>query len=353
MTQPEKIRVLVVDDSSLMRKVVTDALTRDPQIEVVGTALDPYIAREKIISLNPDVLTLDIDMPRMDGITFLKILMEHHPMPIVILSSLVRDGSEKAMEALQAGAVDVVAKPDGSNENHDLGPAFIEKIKAAAQAKIFKRDSKNALRKTVITTISDTFHPRQLILLGASTGGPEALNYVISQLPAKMPGICIVQHIPPGFVETFTKRLARSSAAELRTAVEGDIIKPGLILVAPGDVHMHLDWKKDHYVVRLSKGAPVWHQRPSVDVLFNSAADHASEHTIAALFTGMGKDGAEGMRKLKDKGAQTIAQNEESCAVFGMPRAAIEMGAVSKIAPLEVIPEVLFSMAYSKKGLAY
>jgi two-component system chemotaxis response regulator CheB len=339
---PKKIRVLVVDDSSLMRKAVSEALASDPEIEVVGTALDPFIAREKIISLKPDVLTLDIDMPRMDGITFLKILMEHHPMPVLILSSLTKEGSEKALEALQAGAVDVMPKP-ANNENRELGPIFVEKVKAASQVKVASHILKPL--KSRMNPLPGVFHPKQVILMGASTGGLEALIEIIAHLPGEMPGICIVQHIPAEFSQAFARRLGTYSAGEVREAVEGDVLKPGLILVAPGDFHMLLDWRRDHYSVRLTKGPAIWHQRPSVDALFNSVVSSASDYTTAVILTGMGKDGAEGMRKLREKGAHTIAQNEESCAIFGMPRAAIEMGAASKIIALDDIPEMLLKIS--------
>ncbi|MDD2706892.1 MAG: chemotaxis response regulator protein-glutamate methylesterase [Verrucomicrobiae bacterium] len=351
MITTKKIRVLIVDDSAIVRKLVTESLSHDPQIEVVGTAIDPYVARDKILSLKPDVLTLDIEMPRMDGITFLKILMKHHPMPIIILSSLTQSGSMRALEAMQSGAVDVLGKPSSSYSIGELGSVLAEKVKAAAVARI-SRLAKPEASETAVTeappsrVISKQIHyPRQVILLGASTGGTEALKEVLTRLPDNLPGICIVQHIPAYFSKAFADRLNNICAMEVREAVDGDRVKPGLALVAPGNYHMLLQWHVDQYWVHLKQGPPVWHQRPAVDVLFNSASDCAKEHAVAALFTGMGRDGAEGMLKLKQAGAQTIAQNEETCVVFGMPRAAIELGAADHVLPLLEIPQALVNLS--------
>lgn len=339
---PARIKVLVVDDSSLMRKAISDSLSQDLEIEVVGTALDPYIARDKILTLKPDVLTLDIDMPRMDGITFLKILMEHHPIPIVILSSMTREGSEKAMEALNAGAVDVMVKPDNSAKIKEFGKLLVEKVKTAVQAKRFPRKHDEPKRKILVLNPSTShFHPRQVILMGASTGGVEALTHVLTNLPKEMPPICVVQHIPPEFTNGFASRLCKFSSAHVKVAQDGEAIEPGIIYIAPGGIHFTLQWQQDRYLVKLTQSAPVWHQRPSVDVLFESVESTASENTVAVLMTGMGKDGAEGMRKLKSKGAITIAQNETTCAIFGMPKAAIDAGAVTEVLGLDEIPEYL------------
>lgn len=353
MTLNRKIKVLVVDDSAVVRKLISEALGKDPDIEVVGTASDPYVARDKIVELEPDVLTLDIEMPRMDGLTFLKVLMHHYPLPVILISSLTKEGSEHAMRALQLGAVEVLAKPSGSFSVGELGDQIIEKVKAAAISKVRRLPeeiSASITSQNVLSSPIYQLNPRQVILLGASTGGTEALKDVITALPENMPGICIVQHIPSYFSKAFAERLNELSQLEVREAVEGDIVKPGLALVAPGDYHMVLKWNGSQHYVSLRQEPPVWHQRPSVDVLFSSAVECAhGPSTIAAIFTGMGKDGAEGMFKLKKIGAKTFAQDEESCVVFGMPRAAIEIGAVDRVLSLQDFPRTLVSSVATMK----
>ena len=343
------IRVLIVDDSAVVRKLVADALKADPAIEVVGTAVDPYAARDKIQQLNPDVLTLDLEMPRMDGLTFLKILMEQRPLPVIIMSSLSQRGSDYALEALRLGALDVLAKPGGPYSFGDLGPQLIARIKAVAGAKIGKRKpepispppSGSGAPSSVFRPPSSTFsprpsgtrslHPRSLILLGASTGGTEALREVLTQLPAGLPPIAIVQHIPPVFSKSFADRLNQLCAFDVREAVDGERLTPGLALVAPGDFHLLLQWRADHYCARVVSGPPVWHQRPAVDLLFKSAADcGAGPHALAGILTGMGKDGADGLLRLRQHGATTFAQDEATSVVYGMPRAAWENGAAQK-----------------------
>ncbi|HEY8965436.1 MAG TPA: chemotaxis protein CheB, partial [Candidatus Methylacidiphilales bacterium] len=270
MSAERKIKVLVVDDSAIVRRLLTDQLGKDSGIEVVGTAVDPYVARDKILELNPDVLTLDIEMPRMDGLTFLKILMKHHPMPIIIFSSLTQTGSGYAMQALQAGAVDVLGKPDGSASVGHMGAQLVEKVKAAARAKIRnlpQAPAPIATRAAARTSAppppalvpgrpagAPAWHPRQLILLGASTGGTEALREVLVRMPRDIPGICIVQHIPPYFSKAFADRLNSLCDFDVREAVDGDIVEPGLALVAPGDYHMVLHWIGHRYRVSLNKG---------------------------------------------------------------------------------------------------
>ncbi len=362
MPAEKKIKVLVVDDSAIVRRLLTDQLGKDSGIEVVGTAIDPYVARDKILELNPDVVTLDIEMPRMDGLTFLKILMKHHPMPIIIFSSLTQAGSGYAMQALQFGAVDVLGKPDGSSSVGHMGAQLVEKVKAAARAKlrnlpqppapIATRASGARTQAPAPTLVpgrptgAPGWHPRQTILLGASTGGTEALREVLIRLPRDIPGVCIVQHIPPYFSKAFADRLNSLCDLEVREAVDGDIVEPGLALVAPGDYHMILRWIGQRYRVELTKGEPVWHQRPAVDNLFFSAVEAgAAPYAVGGLFTGMGKDGAEGLLKLKQNGAPTYAQNEETCVVFGMPRAAMELGAADQMLPLGDFPQALMNAA--------
>jgi two-component system chemotaxis response regulator CheB len=387
-----KIRVLIIDDSAVIRKVVSEALAIDPEIEVVGTAIDPYIARDKIVKLKPDVLTLDIEMPRMDGLTFLKIIMEERPLPVIIMSSLSKSGSQYAIEALRLGAVDVLGKPGGAYSFGDLGPQLIGKIKAAAHARLrkpvptrvpFKKTAEPATEPTTGNAPSAVetpaphpeappplpqrppphrpapapaapkrapvrphlHHPRSLILLGASTGGTEALREVLTALPAELPGIAIVQHIPAHFSRAFAERLNTTCAFEVREAVDGDILTPGLALVAPGNFHMMLHWSGDCYRVRISDGPMVWHQRPAVDVLFKSAADLAGPHAIAGILTGMGKDGAEGLLRLREKGATTFAQDEATSVVYGMPRVAWENGAAQRQLALDHVADFIAQTA--------
>lgn len=346
------IRVLIVDDSAVVRKLVSDALRADRDIEVVGTAIDPYVARDKIKALQPDVLTLDLEMPRMDGLTFLKILMEQHPLPVIIMSSLTQRGSDYALEALRLGAFDVLAKPSGSYSFGDLGPQLIARIKASAGARLrgFRArsgaDVTAALRATVRKTAGAprpaSGSNRDIILLGASTGGTEALREVLADLPADVPPIAIVQHIPPVFSKTFADRLNQLCALEVREAVDGDRLQPGVALVAPGNFHMMIQWSTDHYRVRVVNGPAVWHQRPAVDLLFKSAVDcGAAPHALGGVLTGMGRDGADGLLRLRERGAATFAQDEATSVVYGMPRAAWENGAAQRQLPLDQIADFI------------
>lgn len=341
------VRVLVVDDSAVVRKLVTDALKHDPEIEVVGTAIDPYMARDKIQQLNPDVITLDLEMPRMDGLTFLKILMEQRPLPVIIMSSLTQRGTDCALEALRLGAMDVLAKPGGSYSFGDLGPQLIARIKAAAGAKIRDGRAERPAPSAPLPAPTAVRRPRpatsrHVILLGASTGGTEALREVLTHLPDGLPGIAIVQHIPPVFSQHFASQLNELCAFEVREAVDGDLLRPGLALVAPGNYHMLLVRQLDHYVVRVLSGPPVWHQRPAVDLLFKSAADcGAAPHALAGVFTGMGRDGADGLLRLRQLGATTFAQDEATSVVYGMPRVAWENGGAQQQVPLDRAAEFI------------
>ena len=386
----EPVKVLIVDDSALVRRLLTDALSKDREIQVVGSAPDPFIARNKILELNPDVITLDIEMPKMDGLTFLKVLMQYRPMPVIVISSLTQTGSQKALEALQLGAVDVFPKPSGSYSVCDDLTSLIEKIKAAAKTKIkIKRDSagigvkqsvqagetagRNILDSGTNNSVANPgvlsvrvpstglvnqpqrfpdrgrrYSIKKVILIGASTGGTEAITQVLTALPKDLPGICIVQHIPAYFSAAFANRLNSMCALEVREAKSGDKVKPGLALVAPGGFHMLLKWQPDGYVVELNQGPPVHHQRPAVDVLFESAVKvGAAKDALAVIMTGMGSDGAAGMLKLHQNGAFTVAQDEASCVVFGMPKEAIKLGGVSKILNLSQIASFIDSYATS------
>lgn len=371
----KKIRVLIVDDSAVVRKLASDALAADPEIEVVGTAIDPYMARDKLRELSPDVLTLDLEMPRMDGLTFLRLLMERRPLPVIVMSSLSQRGSEYALEALRLGAVDVLGKPSGSYSFGHLGPQLVAMVKTAACARVRAiappppgpaapghsappiasastppmaiRHVASAFRPAAPKTPVDAarlrqLDPRAVILLGASTGGTEALRDVLTHLPGNLPGIAIVQHIPATFSKAFADRLNTLCTLEVREACDGDRVAPGTALIAPGNFHLLLQWAGDGYRVRVTDGPQVWHQRPAVDLLFKSAADcGAGPHALAGVLTGMGKDGAEGLKKLRDKGATTFAQDEASCVVYGMPKAAWENGGAQLQVPLDRIAPYL------------
>ena len=341
MNSLKKIKVLVVDDSAVVRKMICDALAKDPQIEVVGTAPDPYVAREKIIELSPDVLTLDIEMPRMDGITFLKILQQHRPIPVIIISSLTHAGSSAALAALEAGAVDVLAKPTSAFSIGNLGEQLAMHVKAAAVSRPVT-PAVAQTRATPALSRSGGYHPRQLILIGSSTGGTEALKEVLTRLPDGLPPIAIAQHIPAYFSRAFAERMNSLCELEVREAVDGDELRTGLALVAPGDFHMTVQWSGQSFRVALNQKPPVHHCRPAVDVLFRSASQCSGARIVAGILTGMGCDGAMGMQSLKTLGAKTFAQDEATCVVYGMPRAAVELGVVDQILPLpEIAPAII------------
>jgi two-component system chemotaxis response regulator CheB len=344
MTAKRKIRVLIVDDSAVARRSIRDALAQDSEIEVVDVACDAYVAREKILKLQPDVITLDLEMPRMDGLTFLRILNEHHPMPVVVVSALTPQGSAKAMEALAAGAVDVLAKPNGSQALGEVAYQLAHLVKAAARARL--RPIRSDTSVTVQPPVAESLPPgefsaRRVILIGASTGGVEALRFLLPRLPDGLPPIAVVQHIPPNFSRLMAERLNDLCPFEVREAVEGDTLRPGLCLVAPGDFHLALVGYGRGYRARLTQSPPVHHCRPAVDVLFRSAAEHAGAQAVAALLTGMGTDGARGLQALRAAGARTLAEHEDSCVVYGMPQAAIKLGVVDQVATLEQMPQAI------------
>lgn len=339
----KNIRVLVVDDSAIVRKVFTEELSRERGIEVVGTAPDPYVARDKIVLLKPDVVTLDIEMPRMDGITFLKKLMKYYPLPVIIVSSLTSRGSQLALEALSSGALEVISKPSASYSVGDMSIQLADKIRAVAQVKVTARTG--AEKKAGLQTgqkigshaLAETTH--KLIAIGASTGGTEALKAVLTRLPATTPGILIVQHMPAKFTTSFAQRLNDLCEITVKEAEDGDTVSKGLALIAPGNFHMLLKRSGARYYVAVKQGPLVHHQRPSADVLFQSVADYAGANALGIILTGMGADGAEGLLKMKTAGAKTIAQDEKSCVVFGMPKEAIKLGAVDKVVPLDDIAQ--------------
>jgi len=348
------IRVLVVDDSALVRKAIGDALSRDPDLEVVGTAPDPYVAREKIARLDPDVLTLDLEMPRMDGLTFLRILMQHHPLPVVVVSSLAQAGSRAALEAIEAGAVDVIAKPDGTMSLGAIGDKLAWHVKAAAEA---GRHVRRTPRAVTEPAPRPPFHPasparsgrdRQLIVIGASTGGVEALRQLVPRFPSGLPPIAVVQHISAHFSRTVAERLDALSQLSVREAGHHEPLRPGECVIAPGDRHLAIEKREDGFHTRLLQTPPLHHCRPAVDVLFRSAAEAAGGEVVAALLTGMGSDGALGMQAVRAAGGFTLAEHESSCVVYGMPRAAIDMGVVDRIVPLPGMAEAIIAAAHRR-----
>ena len=350
-----KIRVLIVDDSALMRQVLTSLLSKDPDIEVIGSAPDPYIAREKIKALHPDVLTLDVEMPKMDGLTFLEKLMRGHPMPVVMVSSLTEAGCQTTLRALELGAVDFIAKPkiDLREGMEEIAQDLIAKVKAAAMANV-KRQASGVRRETTPLTP----HPSPLtssmikttdaiIAIGSSTGGTEAVKDVLMALPPNIPPILITQHMPERFTKTWADRMNQLCRISVKEAEDGDSVLPGHALVAPGSYHMTLVRSGARYTVRINQDPPVNRHRPSVDVLFASVAQYAGANAVGVILTGMGRDGAKEMLAMKQAGAFTIAQDEASCVVFGMPKEAIKLGGVDKVLPLSEIPAAI--VAYVSK----
>lgn len=336
------VRVLIVDDSALVRRILSDALSRHDDIEVVGTATDPYVARERIVQLRPDVITLDIEMPRMDGLSFLAKLMKHFPIPVVVVSSLTPQNSETALRALALGAVGVIAKPGSSMAAADIVDELADAVREASHARVVKRDEpKDAspvLARPAIATIEST---HKLIALGASTGGTQALERVLRRFPVDAPATVIVQHMPEHFTASFAKRLDTVCAMSVREAKDGDYLAPGLALVAPGGKHLIVQASGARWVARVKDGPKVHHQRPAVDVTFQSVARAAGRNAVAALLTGMGADGAKGMLAMREAGAFTVAQDEATCVVYGMPREAVKLDAAVEVLPLDDIAGAL------------
>jgi two-component system chemotaxis response regulator CheB len=346
-----KIRVLIVDDSAIVRKILTETLSDMPDIEVAGTAPDPYVARDKILALNPDIVTLDIEMPRMDGLTFLKKLMRHHPMPVIIISSLAQNSCQIALEALRQGAVEVIAKPSGPYSVGDLKATIAAKIRAASVAKLQNRTASAplpevppALKKTA-ELVSSATGSTKIVAIGASTGGTEAIATVLAGLPSDSPPVLIAQHIPPVFSRAFADRMNQSCAMAVKEAVDGDLVRPGMALVAPGNFHMVLRKDQGTFRVIVKDGPLVCYQRPSVDVMFSSVADAAGASAVGVILTGMGADGARGLRRMRDAGARTIAQDEASCVVFGMPKEAIRLGGADRVMSLANIAGAILKEA--------
>ncbi len=341
------IKVLIVDDSAVVRKVFSDELSRERGIKVIGTAPDPYVARDKIVKLKPDVVTLDIEMPRMDGLTFLKKLMKYYPLPVIIVSSLTRKGGKLAMEALSNGALEVISKPSAAYSVGDMSVQLADKIRAVAQVnvkarlqpdkKINKTVTASSLRALAVTT-------NKIIAIGASTGGTEAIKTVLTALPPNSPGIVIVQHMPAQFTTSFAERLDSLSEITVKEAKDGDSVVNGQALLAPGNYHMLMKRSGARYYVQVKQGPLVHHQRPAVDVLFKSVSQCAGGNAIGIILTGMGSDGASGLLQMKEAGAGTIAQNEESCVVFGMPKEAIKLGCVDKVVDIRSVAKTALGM---------
>ncbi|MEQ8525965.1 chemotaxis response regulator protein-glutamate methylesterase [Gracilimonas sp.] len=348
------IKVLIVDDSAVVRKLLTEELNKQQDIEVVGTAMDPYIAREKIVQLKPDVLTLDLEMPRMEGLSFLAKLMKHFPMPVVVVSSLTPKNSANALNALRLGAVDVICKPGSAYSTQNISQDIVKAVRIASIARFDKHmemiKSVQAKQKTTGLKHSEgLLHTtNKLIAIGASTGGTRALEAVLTELPENLPGIVITQHMPPVFTKSFAERLNTICRLKVKEAEDGDLIKSGQALIAPGNFHMLVEKSGAKYYTRIKSGPPVHHQRPSVDVMFNSVAQAAGLNAMGVILTGMGADGAQGLLNMKEKGAYTIAQDEATSVVYGMPREAAKLGAAEEILPLQSIPDAIIKQMAKK-----
>ena len=360
----KKIRVLIIDDSALVRRLLTEILGSDPEIEIVGTAMDPHIARQKIKDLSPDVLTLDVEMPKMDGISFLRQLMRLRPMPVIMISSLTEEGAETTLEALAAGAIDFISKPkiDIANTLGDYTEEIIGKIKSAARVKVVARQSgsTNKPAQTVKpdSRVNDSIDEKysatailqrppqvralrtteKIIAIGASTGGTEAIKEVLMPLRPDNPAILITQHIPPVFSSAFARRMNLHTAMTVVEAADGQQVLPGHVYIAPGDKHLLLVRDGARYRCQLNDGPPVNRHKPSVDVLFRSVAQSAGKNAIGIILTGMGADGARGLNEMREAGAVTIAQDEKSSVVWGMPGEAVKLGAAQKVLALDQIP---------------
>lgn len=352
----KKVRVLIVDDSAVVRQTMTDILSSDPSIEVIGSARDPYQAAERMRESTPDVITLDVEMPRMDGITFLQKLMSQHPLPVVMCSSLTDKGSETAFKALEYGAVDIILKPRlGVKQFLEESKILIcDAVKAAAKAHLKKAGTATFNVQPKLT--ADAILPRQVsramvqttekvIVVGASTGGTEALKVFLEALPEDAPSIVIVQHMPEHFTRAFAERLNGLCRVSVKEAENDDTVIRGRALIAPGNKHTLLKSSGARYYVEVREGPLVSRHRPSVDVLFRSASRYAGKNAVGVIMTGMGDDGAKGMLEMKEAGAYTIAQDEQSCVVFGMPKEAIKLGAVQKVLPLSDIAQMVVNCA--------
>jgi two-component system, chemotaxis family, protein-glutamate methylesterase/glutaminase len=357
-----KIKVLIVDDSALIRAILTEIINQTDDLEVIGVARDPLIAREKIRELKPDVITLDIEMPNMDGLEFLEKLMRLHPLPVLMVSTLTQKGSESTLRALELGAIDFIAKPkvDVKNQLEAYAEEITSKLRMIAKAKIsskqiaHKHSAKTKTLKIGIdksspgkTNSSKLATNQKILVIGASTGGTEAIKDVLMEMPADCPPILIVQHMPPGFTKSYAARLDSLCAITVREAAHGERILSGHAYLAPGDYHLSIGRVSNYYICNVTQDPEVNRHRPAVDVLFNSVATLAKGNAVGVILTGMGKDGAAGMKRMYDKGCKNLAQDEASCVVFGMPKEAIAQGGVDEIVPLDEMAErVLAHLGY-------
>ncbi len=337
------IRVLIVDDSAVVRKLLSDALGQEPDIRVVGGAADPFMARDLILKHNPDVITLDIEMPRMDGLSFLRRIMEHRPMPVIIVSSITQNGSAASVEALRLGAIDVIAKPGGPGSVGEVADAIKRRVRALHAGPKLQLQRLNPSKPPAIAARARSAGRYQggVILVGASTGGTQAIEALLTRLPADVPPIVIVQHMPPLFTKAFADRLDRTCPMQVIESVGGEAIQPGVVYIAPGDRHLVIERHGLKLMTALRDGPPVHYQKPAVDVLFHSAARLQGVPMVAALLTGMGQDGADGMVALRQAGALTLAEDEQSCVVFGMPKEAIARGGACGVVTLFEMPDMI------------
>jgi two-component system chemotaxis response regulator CheB len=346
-----KIKVLVVDDSALVREIIASGLAKDPDIEVVGTAPDPYVARDKILKLKPDVLTLDVEMPRMDGVEFLRKLMVQYPLPVVMVSALTERGKQITLDALEAGALDFVTKPkaDVAKGLEMMLNELIVKLKIASVANVSHWKHKRSERSGPLTYAPKALSEStdKVIAIGASAGGTEAIKDVISGFPSNLPGVVIVQHMPAGFTKQFAERLNNECAMEVKEAENGDRVMPGRILIAPGGLQMRVERSGGEYRVRCMPGDLVCGHCPSVEVMMLSVAEHVGRNAVGVMLTGMGHDGANGLKAMRDAGARTIAQDEATCVVFGMPKVAYEKGGVERLVPLPDIAQTVIGLISS------
>jgi len=349
------IKVLIVDDSALVRKVLTQELGKQRDIEVVGTAIDPYVARDKIVKLKPDVLTLDLEMPRMDGLSFLAKLMKYHPMPVVVVSSLTPKNSENALNALRLGAIDVICKPGSAYSTQNISREIVKAVRAASVAKFDRVAAEQRVQPEAKQPIQPERNvglvhtTNKILAIGSSTGGTRALEEILPKLPPSIPGTVIVQHMPPVFTKSFADRLNTVCHVEVKEAEDGDLIETGKVLLAPGNYHMLVEKKGAKYYVKIKQGPPVHHHRPSVDVLFNSVASAAGVNATGVILTGMGGDGAKGLLEMRNQGAHTIGQDETTSVVYGMPREADKIGAVERVMPLYQIADAIIDDVKQKK----
>jgi len=335
------IKVLVVDDSAVVRRIISEELSKFEDIEVVGSAIDPYMAREKIAKLQPDVITLDIEMPRMDGLSFLEKLMTHYPIPVVVVSSLAPENSQNALRALSLGAIEIVSKPGSQFSAPDVSNELVRAVRTAAKARVFAR--KNEVKREAVTVPQNLETTHKIIAIGASTGGTQAIEKVLTEFPVNSPGTIVVQHMPVGFTNSFAQRLNQVCKIQVREAKNGDVVAPGVALIAPGNQHLLLRRSGASYSVVVKDGPAVHYQRPSVDVMFQSVAQNAGKNAVGVILTGMGADGAKGLQMMHETGSHTIAQDEETCVVYGMPKEAVRLGATDEVLPLKQIPQAIFN----------